>query len=492
MKSRSCVHAVNVTVQNQRSKMNKSHLRLIFLRLLQIFVSQVSLLGKINQYILVLEVRMESIKKDMNYFCKCVKDTKYLLNLTTNKIFEIDDEGLTLIRKINESKVLTEKEIEIKKIIESSYNDCVEVTYSKKIFHLQWHITNKCNLKCKHCYQESHNNRNEMSFESLKLIFDNYCSLLESYDMLPEVSLTGGEPLSSKHFFDLVKYIKDKRPDTVLHILTNGTLITQDTVNKFIKYGIKSVQISLDGHDSSTHDLIRGVGSFQKALNAIKLLQKSDIWVSVHCVFLRENIESIEEYFKLCDQLGVRVTFSRYVPIGTGYSNNLDLLQPNEIKELYEKVYDYSKKYRNANANLGRDFWQIIDPECGGVCPVGESTISILHDGSILPCRRLPIVIGNALEESLVKTIFKSRVMEKMKTNTISECIECNHRDTCKGGCQGIAFAYYGKLMDKPDPQCWKTYDCLPMNECNNKINYNEERGVYELPDEINYYSNIF
>lgn len=152
--------------------------------------------------------------------------------------------------------------------------------------------------------------------------------------MQPEISLTGGEPISYKYLFDLLTYIKERKSETRLFLLTNGTLINDEIIKKLKKINITGVQISLDGYNALTHDTIRGKGNFDKAIEAIKKLKANKIYTSVHCVIMESNINDIEKYVQLCSELNIdRLTFSRFVPIGNGNKNNVKILSPEMIKK---------------------------------------------------------------------------------------------------------------------------------------------------------------
>lgn len=419
-----------------------------------------------------------------------------LMNVSENKYYIINSEGFNffknyLNRNITRALSADEKAF-ISEIEGDTFSDTRDVLpdYKKKIFHIQWHITGLCNLRCKHCYQEKYTTNLDLSLEGLKKVFDNYCDLIDSYEMLPEISITGGEPLSSPYIFDLLNYIRSKKSETHLNLLTNGTLIDDKMCEKLIENHVYGVQISLDGYNAVTHDLIRGAGNFQKTVSAIGKLHKYGISVAVHCVLFASNIDYLENYVKFCIQNHVdKLTFSRYVPFGGSTKNHIQMLSPLRMREVYQQIYDLSQKYPEANINLGRDFWQLIDCSCGSVCPVGDCTLTILNDGTVLPCRRLPLFMGNAFSEKLTLIIFRSKIWEKMQNNTVLQCKGCDHITTCKAGCQGIAYTYFGELMEKADPQCWLLRDMLPLPQ-DNHDEYNEQQGYYTLDSNKSIYEN--
>ena len=83
-----------------------------------------------------------------------------------------------------------------------------ESRYQPKSFHLQWHITERCNLKCKHCYFDEKFLKNELSLNKLFVVLDDYINLLKKWKLPREasrISITGGEPLIRNDFFEFLE-----------------------------------------------------------------------------------------------------------------------------------------------------------------------------------------------------------------------------------------------------------------------------------------------
>lgn len=442
------------------------------------------------------------IKKNNSYFVK---------NFLNGKIFELPYEGVELFKyaiNFDDFKVIA-KEYNLKfneriseDMIKSFLNnlnkkEIIKNEEKNQVYHIQWHLTNKCNLRCIHCYQEDYKEDLYEPLRFKKEIVDLYFEFIRNNNFIPEISLTGGEPILYPYLLDLLDYINEKYKNCRVFILTNGTILNDRLINSLKKYNITGIQISIDGPDSQTHDKIRGKGNFNKAINTIKNLKDNNFYTSIHCVIQKSNYLSIEEYVKLASNLEIdRLTFSRYIPFGNGSNNNLELLSADEISKIYKKIIDLKKIYPRANINLDRDLWMIYDDKYGSTCPVGENTLTILNDGTVLPCRSMPIRIGNLYEENFEEIIFKSKILDKMRINTISECNDCKLIDKCLGGCQGLAFSVYGKIMEYADPQCWianssgkRIVDNLSKKKFD--IKYNCENGYFVYPEEITNYENL-
>jgi radical SAM protein with 4Fe4S-binding SPASM domain len=115
-----------------------------------------------------------------------------------------------------------------------------------------------------------------------------------------------------------------------------------------------------------------------------------------------------------------------------------------------------------------RTLWAMIDPDrakipdvpleidLGGMCSIGIDSLTILPDGTVLPCRRLPIPIGNLTNDSIFKIWYTSDLLWKIrnKNNLKGKCNKCELIPRCSG-CRAIAYAVTGDYLAE-DPQCWK------------------------------------
>lgn len=98
-------------------------------------------------------------------------------------------------------------------------------------FVLQWHLSENCNLKCLHCYQENHKPI-QLKYEQLVKIYDQFKELLKKKKMKGHINITGGEPLCNPHLFKILDLIKQDEDLISFSILTNGTLITEKIAKK--------------------------------------------------------------------------------------------------------------------------------------------------------------------------------------------------------------------------------------------------------------------
>ncbi len=329
----------------------------------------------------------------------------------------------------------------------------------KRKFVFQWHITHKCNLRCRHCYQEEYNK--DLGKEELTNIFYRILEYIRNNNYIGHINFTGGEPLFSEYLFTLLDLCK--KYHITFGLLTNGTLIDNAMVKRLVQYEeLRFVQVSIDGVEQ-THDQIRGVGSFEKTINAISLLKRVRIQTMVSFTCSKYNHKELRDVIKICKKSGVdRFWTDRLIPIG---NNMLDIVSTEEYMQYLKILGKESKKAaRNPFVKMRIHTNRALQFVCDCVencyrCSAGTSLLTILADGTILPCRRLPLPLGNIMTDDIEFIINNHElIMELKKQDIPSECQKCTYVNRCKGGAKCLTYAVTGQLQGR-DINCPVAFD---------------------------------
>jgi len=314
-----------------------------------------------------------------------------------------------------------------------------------------------------------------MSIEELKDIANKLFPTLSKWKKKGDISITGGEPFIRKDLFSFLEYLDSYEEISDLDILSNGTIITDEIVEKLKKITkLNSIQISLDGSSPETHNRIRGPGNFERAIRGIKILIRHGIDVKVMFTLQRYNMKDVPSLIDLAIKEKISgLTIERLVPMGYAKDVKDSLLSPEELRDIFQYISDRADLEYEKGTQLRilkyRPLWINIDPsrtktesntvpykELGAVCSIGLDGLCILPDATVLPCRRLPIPIGNLERDSLEKIWFTSDLLWQIrdKHNLKGKCNSCEFIPRC-GGCRAIAYACTGDYLAE-DPQCWK------------------------------------
>lgn len=321
-----------------------------------------------------------------------------------------------------------------------------------KKFYIQWHVTDKCNLSCKHCYVD--NKKKELPLEEMKRGIDNILLPVSNWVDEIEICFSGGEPFLYPFLEEIIVYLKKWDKVKKIMFTSNGTVIDYEKL-KAIRDYVDNIQISLEG-GKFINDKIRGQGVYEKVKKNIPIYKSLGWEISVNMTIHKLNYMEVHKAVDFCTENKVDVfAISRFVP---GMSNDSDrrmMLSKKETESVYRDLFLISSQNKSLKFSFNRTLWCIIDQKVGASCSVGLNAISILPDGTILPCRRLYIPIGNFIKDNFVDIWTQSLVLNKLRDRKkIQKCKSCKYIDKC-GGCRAIAYSASGGDFLSEDPQCF-------------------------------------
>ena len=317
---------------------------------------------------------------------------------------------------------------------------------------MQWHLSENCNLKCLHCYQENHKPI-QLEFDKLVIIYKQFKELLNKKKMKGHINITGGEPLCNPYLFKLLDLIKEDSDLITFSILTNGTLINEKIAKKIKSYNPLYVQVSLEG-GKKTNDYIRGKGTYKKIAEGIVNLRKENIFTSISFTATSLNYKEFPKVVRYARKYGVNNVWSdRFIPLGdSDKSLALNYEQTREYLEIMNKERNKLKKVKNSNTTISMyralQFQMTNDFAYG--CTAGDTLLTVMENGDLVPCRRMPITIGNLFDRSMYDLYIKSDVLKDLREKNIpDECINCEHSEVCHGGLKCLTYAMYKDLNHK-------------------------------------------
>jgi radical SAM protein with 4Fe4S-binding SPASM domain len=320
-------------------------------------------------------------------------------------------------------------------------------------FFFQWHLTEKCNLHCLHCYQEK-GLLEELTFSEIKETLNEISLMLEDWAKIyglafqTSINVTGGEPFLRPDLFPILEEMIQQGFD--LYLLSNGTLVDREKARRLSRLPVRGVQISLEGL-KRTHEALRGKGSFAGAVKGIGTLVETGIPVTINTTLSEINREQFLEMIPLAQALGAqRLGFSRLIPAGQGALLAANLLNPDQVRDLYQDILSLAPQglelvsgdplFRQMESGPAKEDLGSIP--LGG-CAAGVSGLTLMADGTVTPCRRLPVPLGNVRRDSLRELWSSSPVLEMLrdKNSYQGKCSRCRRWAACRG-CRAMAYAF--------------------------------------------------
>ena len=246
-------------------------------------------------------------------------------------------------------------------------------------------------------------------------VFLDYLDFLKKNNFKGHINITGGEPFIHPDFFKVISMFEEN--NITFGILTNGTFLNEEKVQKLSSYKkLSFVQISLDG-TRRMHDEIRGDGNFKKAINGIRLLNKYNIQSMAAFTAHKKNIHKLRAVIRLCKREKVKVFWAdRLIPTNS-YEDMLSTEEFLSMAKLLQKESVRAKESKRCvtDIRVNRALMFLGGSNTIYHCSAGINLLTILANGDLLPCRRMPIVIGNTLENSIINLCESSSVIKALK-----------------------------------------------------------------------------
>jgi radical SAM protein with 4Fe4S-binding SPASM domain len=332
------------------------------------------------------------LNDDTTLFLKEILNTNNLLSINAN----------TALSQFKEAAIITEEQ-------QNSSTGNIEsvLTANDKIEFCWIELTDKCNLKCVHCYNSSDMIRkHSLTLEELKKNVDELLVL-----GIKSVQFIGGEPLLIQNaiFFEMIDYVAARFEE--FEIFCNGTLLTETTIKRFAKYSNIKVAVSLYSFIETEHDKITGVaGSQKKTLNAISLLKQNNVPVRVVGIYVDGlNVGQHAEYGQQYKQSYIRLTGRA----------NLGLYNKELLKEKMITLDRFTSSFTKERVlNLHKD-------QCF------SKFLYISSNLDVFPCVMERRIKHGNLRDNKLTDILQARILNHSKSD-VEGCKDCEFRYICK------------------------------------------------------------
>jgi uncharacterized protein len=321
--------------------------------------------------------------------------------------------------------------------------------------------TYACNFRCVYCFEESVKDSVFLDKQTGDLIIKWLINRAEKRGF-KRIFLVyyGGEPLLNiLPIYDISWHIREwaekKGVDFSFGIITNGSLINPDLIDKFLTVGLKEIRISIDG-DREAHNQKRpfsdGQPTFDLVINNIKsVIDKVNIGVVGN--FDRENYASIPRFLDYLAKENILYKLSKidFMPLSPrlGPKNNPAAIELGECLSfvssdgLFNEVIAIKKELlrRKIKVNTG-----LAINACSLI--MQDSGITIDPKGTIYKCNALvgypEFSIGNVADDG-----FNEKFAEFLNIDAWNKCPkDCPYIPMCQGGCRFYSYLEHNNFSD--------------------------------------------
>lgn len=314
--------------------------------------------------------------------------------------------------------------------------------------------TTECNLRCKYCFHaKGKYEKKKMSIDFIDRVFE---KLFADYEYIQFI-WHGGEPLCmGLDFYKDVISLEQKysRKYNVLvdnGLMTNGTLITDESASFFREYGF-DVGVSYDGLQN---DYMRGKSN--EVISGINTLKKYNCDVDIVTVINNTNLYYQIENYEAMKVFHSELKYNPVARIGGGNDNADCYLNEEEYVNECCKMFDYWLYDQNEPLKLQpyfdylRDIVENTSSGCQRTSCLGR-WIALHPNGDVYPCVRetkIEYRFGNLLEMKSTDEIWESAAFFKLLETSVERrerCKNCTLYKYCHGGCPVNALTGNGEF----------------------------------------------
>ena len=320
-----------------------------------------------------------------------------------------------------------------------------------RIFSLQWHITQVCDLHCRHCYDRD-------QYASLPLsqgirILDDLADFCATHNVHGQITFTGGNPLLHPEFEELYREAADRGFTTAIL----GNPAAREKIDRIMAIQpLAFYQVSLEGLEEH-NDYMRGQGHFQRILDFLDVLRDIGVYSMVMLTLTRDNMDQVLELGEVLRDRVDLFTFNRLSLVGEGASLVMaDPVRYPEFLRAYVKAVE-SNPCLGLKDNLLNILYRQENQElfggCTGYgCGAAFNFLSVLANGEVHACRKFPSPLGNLVEQSLGE-IYHSEAANRYRKGP-EECAHCKLRLVCRG-CLAVSYSHGQDIFTTKDPYCF-------------------------------------
>lgn len=313
--------------------------------------------------------------------------------------------------------------------------------------HVQLEITDRCNLRCKHCY---HLNTDEMP-KSNDLDDNKIIELVQKLvdAKIYSLVITGGEPFLRPTV--TIKALEiAKSAGMFVSINTNLLLITPSIVEKLKEFKVDSLLASCPASDFNVYKTITRSGKYERLKSNLKLLVDNNISCLVNMVVTPRNFKFIRSIAKDMSDLGIKRFAATPASLNVEFPNIKELLSKQQTITLLEDL-----RWCSNELGLAVDILEPL-PKCffpkwcweddyafmKRACQAGRMSVSVGNTGNVRPCSHNPLIYGNLFEEGLDTIWLKMGAYRNDVTPDF--CVDCPSVPNCNGGCRTNSLATSG------------------------------------------------
>lgn len=353
-----------------------------------------------------------------------------------------------------------------------------------------WETTKACSLACRHCRASA-----QKTALPGELTHDEGITLLNEIAAMPAprpiVVFTGGDCFEREDLYELVSHAT--QAGLRVGVAPSVTpRLTREAMTGLFERGVRSVSISLDGSNATSHDSLRGIpGHFDDTLAALAMLVEMGFRLQVNTTVMRRNVHELADIAQLLEKLGVAI-WEVFFLVGVGRGTEVEEVSAEDAEDACHFLVDVANRgmtvrtveapffrrvqaerleraaddpasafslghlYRDLSAQFGERRAEVRGHSATLATGDGRGIVFVGYDGAVHASGFLPVALGNVRERRLGDIYTDSELLTSLRGGDLrGVCGECAYARLC-GGSRARAYARTGDVLGD-DPACVRT-----------------------------------
>ena len=325
-----------------------------------------------------------------------------------------------------------------------------------KPFSLIAEVTHRCPLHCLYCSNplEMQRPQNELATEDWVRVFQQAAGL----GML-HLHLTGGEPMARPDLAALIA--AGRNAGLYVNMITSGIGLTEDRLAALVDAGLDHIQLSFQDIEEASANHIAGTRAHVHKLTLFPILKKFPIAVTINLVVHRMNLDHLEAFIQLAEDLGPdRLEIAHVQYYGWALKNRALLMPTAEQVKRSVPIVEAARERLRGKIHLEAvfpDYFGSYPKACVGGW--GRQMMLIDPSGKAMPCHAAAVIpdlhFDSVREHDLAWLWTSSPAFNRFRGDSwmSATCQECPRKELDYGGCRCQAFLLTGDA-EEIDPVC--------------------------------------
>jgi radical SAM protein with 4Fe4S-binding SPASM domain len=327
-------------------------------------------------------------------------------------------------------------------------------------------ITQGCNLNCPHCLLDC-----QQADRTPPVAGDIIMRLAAEFGELggKRILLTGGEPLTHPEWLEILEFACRQTEFCEVGLQTNAALMSENDIHGLLSLPIDklALEVSLDGANPGTNDLVRGDGSFEATMKVLRLLSAAGLGDRTTVAFteMRHNYDELPDVVELVHALGLgRLVSGTLVKGGRSlHSDWVELPRASQVRALIDKYHQdpaFSEIYERVGNIAAIEWFKGRASASDQVCSCIRTPF-INAQGKMYPCVMYlnNALVADGVHDRPLRTAIAEALpkwaelpeISRRRSVALSACEGCPGHAHCAGGCMGRADAAQGNVMSVED-----------------------------------------